>query len=82
MACDEARQNSREDLACPVPETLRAMVGDTLVIGSGDDAAARTGEIIAVVGPHGSPPYRVRWLVGEYESMIIPGHGAHVREGH
>lgn len=62
---------------------LRAAVGDTLVIqATGQDGIPRTGEIIAVIGPDGSPPYRVRWLVGEYESLIMPGPGAHVQKGH
>ena len=50
----------------PLPQTgtlLSAQVGDTLLIE--DDSIASTpciGRILAVSGPDGSPPYRVRWL--------------------
>ncbi|MGA3155247.1 MAG: DUF1918 domain-containing protein [Streptosporangiaceae bacterium] len=33
-------------------------------------------------GPDGSPPYRVYWLAGDYESMIVPGPGARVEKRH
>jgi hypothetical protein len=62
---------------------LKAEVGDTLIVGTGGAAGtARIGEIIAVTGPDGSPPFRVRWLAGEYESLIRPGRGARVQKGH
>jgi hypothetical protein len=62
---------------------LRAVVGDTLIIGTASEGRlARTGEIIEVLGSDGAPPYRVRWLAGEYESVITPGSGARVRKGH
>jgi uncharacterized protein DUF1918 len=62
---------------------LRAEVGDTLIIDAGGLAGIpRTGEIVAVTSPDGSPPYRVRWLAGEYESVIFPGPGARVEKGH
>jgi len=58
-------------------------VGDTLVIGDDDTGRTpRIGEIIAVPNPDGSPPYRVRWLAGEYESLIFPGPSARVRKRH
>jgi uncharacterized protein DUF1918 len=60
--------------------SLRASVGDTLVLGE-DLRNARIGEIVAVPSGDGSPPYRVRWLAGEYESLIFPGPGAHIRKG-
>ncbi len=70
----------------PHPRTgrlLRAHVGDTLVIEEENTAGApRIGRILAVSGPDGSPPYRVRWLAGEYESLIDPGPGARVEKGH
>lgn len=62
---------------------LRAEVGDTLIIEvRGPAGIPRVGEIVAVTSPDGSPPYRVRWLAGEYESVISPGPGARVEKGH
>lgn len=62
---------------------MRANVGDTLIMaGDGDATFSRLGTITAVLGPDGSPPYRVLWLVGEYESLVVPGPGAHVKHGH
>jgi hypothetical protein len=62
---------------------LRAKVGDTLIVErEGMFGAPRIGEIIAVIGPDGSPPYRVRWLAGEYESVVLPGPDARVEKRH
>ena len=69
-----------------LPQTsppLRAQVGDTLIIEDESVASTpRIGRILAVSSPDGSPPYRVRWLAGEYESLITPGSGARVEKGH
>ena len=63
--------------------TLRAEIGDTLVIDQACPAGKpRIGEIIAVPNPDGSPPYLVRWLAGEYESVIMPGPAARVEKRH
>lgn len=68
----------------PLPQTgtlLGAQVGDTLLIE--DESAASTpriGRILAVSGPDGSPPYRARWLAGEYESLIFPGPDARIEK--
>ncbi len=76
----------REDLATQAawPGTgLRAEVGDTLIVETGGAAGtARIGEIVAVAGPDGAPPFRVRWLAGEYESLIRPGRSARIQKGH
>jgi hypothetical protein len=76
----------REDLPVRLARpgtTLRADVGDTLIVETGGAAGtARIGEIIAVAGPDGSPPFRVRWLAGDYESLIKPGRSARVQKGH
>jgi len=65
------------------PAALRAKIGDKLVIDEpGGARQARIGEITAVPGPDGSPPYRVYWLAGDYESMIVPGPGARVEKRH
>ena len=62
---------------------MGAVVGDTLIVESeGAAGLPRIGEILAVAGPDGSPPYRVRWLAGEYESLIRPGRSARVQKGH
>lgn len=67
----------------PTGRLLRAHVGDTLVIEEENAAGApRIGRILAVGNPDGSPPYRVRWLAGDYESLIYPGPGARVEKGH
>ena len=69
----------------PLPHTgtlLRAHVGDTLVIEENAAGTPRIGRILAVSSPDGSPPYRVRWLAGDYESLISPGLGARVEQGH
>ncbi len=72
---------SREELFARPGELSRANVGDTLLIGAGN-GVPRIGEIIGVTTPDGSPPYRVRWLAGEYESVISPGPGARIVKGH
>jgi len=48
----------------------------------GTGGLPRIGEIIAVTGPDWSPPYRVWWLAGEYESLITPGPAARIEKGH
>lgn len=63
------------------PSALRAAVGDTLVIGEGLTGTPRVGEIVEVISPDGAPPYRVRWLAGEYESLVSPGPEARVQKG-
>jgi len=65
------------------PAALQAEIGDTLVIDEpGGAGQPRIGEITAVPGPDGSPPYRVYWLAGDYESMIVPGPDARVERRH
>jgi len=67
----------------PTGRLLSAQVGDTLIIEDESSAGTpRIGRILAVSSPDGSPPYRVRWLAGEYESLISPGPGARVEKGH
>ncbi len=51
----------------------QARVGDRVVIrGRHVDDAARTATVIAVHGPDGDPPYRVRFGDG-HETLIFPG---------
>ena len=69
-------------LDAPLPADLRSRLrgrpGDILVMAADGARIPRTGTIVAVIGPAGSPPYRVRWLAGDYESLVFPGPGAHV----
>jgi Domain of unknown function (DUF1918) len=62
------------------PMTLRAEPGDSLVIGQAGVGFGipRVGQIIAVLSPDGSPPYLVHWVAGDYDSVILPGSGAHI----
>ena len=64
------------------PDTpLRAHVGDSLITeDSGVAGIPRIGEIVGVASLDGSPPYRVRWLAGEYESLVFPGPGARIKK--
>lgn len=57
---------------------MKAKIGDRLVLEGthvGDDR--RTGTIIEIQHPDGSPPYQVRWPDG-HESFISPGPDARV----
>jgi hypothetical protein len=49
--------------------------------GAGVAGIPRIGEIVAVTKADGSPPFRVRWLAGEYESLVFPGPGARIEKG-
>ncbi|MFF8291802.1 DUF1918 domain-containing protein [Streptomyces sp. NPDC016309] len=58
---------------------MHAIVGDTLlvhgrVVGQHD----RTAEVIEVLGPDGTPPYRVRFDDG-HEAVMSPGPDSVVR---
>ena len=54
---------------------MRAKVGDWLIV-EGD--VARTGLIISVPHPDGSPPYIVKWQAGGHIAMVSPGDFARV----
>ena len=78
-----ATSAARREPFSPDGPALRAEAGDTLVMGAeGTAGFPRIGQILAVLGTGGSPPYRVRWLAGEYESLVTPGPGARVEKGH
>jgi hypothetical protein len=49
---------------------MYAEVGDRLVIGGDTN---RTGLIIGVPHPDGSPPYIVKWLASGHIAMVSPG---------
>jgi hypothetical protein len=58
---------------------MQATVGDRIVIHSQHvDEQVRSGEIIDVRGPDGSPPFVVRWGDG-HEALIYPGPDAEVQ---
>ncbi|WP_182876011.1 DUF1918 domain-containing protein [Microbispora sp. H10670] len=58
---------------------MKAAVGDRLIIESLHlDGPRRKGVITALHHSDGSPPYVVRWLDEEHETLIFPGPDAHV----
>jgi len=58
---------------------MRANVGDELIVGKSAGSAARVGEIVAVRGSGGAPPYLVHWVVGDYDSLVSPWPGVEIR---
>ena len=56
---------------------MYAEVGNWLVVRSRVlDQPVRTGEVLEVPHPDGSPPYVVRWLDDEHTSVVFPGSDA------
>ncbi|MHA6794288.1 Rv1733c family protein [Pseudonocardia bannensis] len=50
---------------------MRAHVGDWLVLpGRPGEPHGRRGRVVGLVHPDGSPPYRVRWLADDHESVV------------
>ena len=41
----------------------------------------RRGQIVQLLHPDGSPPYRVRWLEDEHLSLVLPPPDAHLQSG-
>jgi len=59
---------------------MKAKVGDWLVVEQNAlDRPRRQGEIIEVPNGDGSPPYRVRWVSDDHESVVFPGPEARVQ---
>jgi hypothetical protein len=59
---------------------MQASVGDRIVIrGHSVGEVNRDGEVIAVRGPGGSPPYVVRWGDTGHETLFFPGPDASVQ---
>lgn len=53
--------------------------GDHLVIRShAVSQPDRTAEVLKVLGPHGGPPYQVRWAEDGHEGLFFPGSDAQV----
>lgn len=58
---------------------MQAQVGEWLVIeGKTLDDRRRQGQIVALVHTDGSPPYHVRWMEDNHESLVYPGPGARI----
>lgn len=52
---------------------MRAQVGDWLVVPPGPHGRhTRRGQIVGLVHPDGSPPYRVRWLDDDHVTLVFP----------
>lgn len=63
----------------PRPAGLRARVGDRLYIkGHHLGEPVRDAEILDVLGPGGTPPFRVRWWDTGRETVLFPGTDAGV----
>lgn len=61
---------------------MKAKVGDRLVIdGTNLGEQRRVGVITAVAHPDGSPPFTVRWLTDNHESVVCPGPTARIEAG-
>ncbi|WP_344976716.1 DUF1918 domain-containing protein [Salinactinospora qingdaonensis] len=61
---------------------MRARVGDRLVVeGPRDDVPRRTAVVTDVRGRDGAPPYQVRWVDEDRETLVFPGGDAHIERG-
>ncbi|ORT59947.1 DUF1918 domain-containing protein [Streptomyces sp. CB03238] len=59
---------------------MHATVGDTLLVhGRTVGHHDRTAEIVEVLGPDGTPPYRVRFNDDGHEAVMSPGPDSVVR---
>lgn len=59
---------------------VRAHVGDWLIIPPGDGhPEGRRGRVVALLHPDGTPPFRVRWLDDDHESLVLPPPDARLR---
>jgi hypothetical protein len=57
---------------------MKAHVGDWLVVHSPtENRHERKAEILRT-GPDGAPPYSVRWIDDDHESLVFPGPDAQV----
>ncbi|MCE3555158.1 DUF1918 domain-containing protein [Pseudonocardia sp. RS11V-5] len=58
---------------------MRARIGDWLIVPPAPhESHGRRGQIVGLVHPDGSPPYRVRWLDDDHESLVFPPPDAHL----
>ena len=58
---------------------MKAAVGDRIVIAAGTvEGPVRDGEVVEVLGPDGTGPFRVRWSDDGRVTLVFPGPDAHV----
>ncbi|MER5420081.1 DUF1918 domain-containing protein [Streptosporangium roseum] len=61
---------------------MKASIGDKLIVeGTRHGEVRRVGVIVELRHPDGSPPYVVRWMGADHESLVFPGPDAHVMTG-
>ncbi|NMH97536.1 DUF1918 domain-containing protein [Pseudonocardia acidicola] len=59
---------------------MRAHIGDWLVLPPAPhEPHGRRGQVVGLVHPDGSPPYRVRWLDDDHVTVVFPPPYAHLR---
>lgn len=59
---------------------MKAQPGDWLVVKSTViDRPEQRARVLEVHSADGSPPYRVKWLHDDHESLVFPGTGRHRR---
>jgi Domain of unknown function (DUF1918) len=59
---------------------MDAEPGDDLIVDSDDGGhAERVGTILKVNGSDGHPQFLVHWVSGDYDSLVSPWPGVHVR---
>jgi hypothetical protein len=53
---------------------MQASIGDRIIVrGHQLGVQERCCHVLAVEGPEGAPPYRVRWEDDAHESVFVPG---------
>lgn len=58
---------------------MKAQIGDRVVVeGTNLGDRRRVGIVVRLRHPDGTPPYVVRWLDDDHESLMFPGPTAHV----
>jgi hypothetical protein len=59
---------------------MKAELGDELIVEDADSGgSARVGTIIALGSTEGTPAYLVHWVVGDYDSLVLPWPGVRIR---
>ena len=59
---------------------MRADAGDRVVVYARHvEDPVRDGEVVAVRGAEGRPPYLIRWWADGHQSLFVPGPDAQVR---
>lgn len=62
---------------------MRAQVGDWLVVPPGPGTShSRRAQVVGLLHPDGTPPYRVHWLDDDHFSILYPPPDTHVRAAH